>query len=361
MPEDVRTKILPQLHALTDIVSKTYDIGECKRFEPLTGGLLNRVHLVTTSRSKYVLKEHRYYNSAGKLQSLKSLLDHLKLHEISCDYIVPTRDGGFFFEFKDSIYIVHRFIPGTNYTDLSKLNGQQRTNAIEFLIQYHSAVWGSRLKGESIQPCELPVVFTDNIEWIRRYISSHQSIFDHEEDFGFVMGQTDKLGEFLRSKHYQVLPRLLIHGDYRFCNVVFTGDRVVGIFDWDLMQYAPRVFEAVDACSNFSLDLQDASEGVDGVDRFADFKRLLTTYQRAANHRNLDLSAGEIAAIPEMLRLRSLQTGINFAILLRQLPLRPGETKYDRINRSQQCLNDALETLRKLDHGVLRGGNIHLQ
>ncbi len=355
MPEDVRTKILPQLHALTDIVSKTYDIGECKRFEPLTGGLLNRVYLVTTSRSKYVLKEHRYYNSAGKLHSLKSLLDQLKLHEISCDYIVPTRDGEFFFEFNDSKYIMHKFIPGTNYTDLSKLNGQQRTNAIEFLVQYHSAVWGSRLEGESIQPCELPVVFTDNIGWIRRYISSHQNVFDHEEDFRFVMGQTDKLDAFVKSKHYQDLPRLLVHGDYRFCNVVFTGNKVAGLFDWDLLQCAPRVFEVVDACSNFALDLQNMGEDVDSVDRFADFKRLLTTYQRAANHRNLDLSAGEIAAIPEMLRLKSLQTGINFAILLRQLPLRPGETEYGRINRSQRCLHDALETLRNIDDDVIRG------
>ena len=158
MPEDDCTNILPQLRALTDIVSKTYDIGECKSCKPLSGGLLNRVYLVTTSRSKYVLKEHRYYNSASKLQFLKSLLDHLKLHEISCDYIIPTRNRGFFFEFNDSTYIVHRFIPGTNYTDLSQLNAQQLTNAIKFLVEYHSAVWGLTLEGESIQPCNLPVV-----------------------------------------------------------------------------------------------------------------------------------------------------------------------------------------------------------
>ena len=198
-------------------------------------------------------------------------------------------------------------------------------------------------------------MFTDNIEWIRRYISSHQNVFDHEEDLSFVMGQTDKLDAFVKSKHYQVLPRLLIHGDYRFCNVVFTGDRVVGIFDWDLLQYAPRVFEVVDACSNFSLDLQDASQCVDSVDRFAVFKRLFSTYQRAASDRNLGLSTAEIAAIPEMLKLKSLQTGINFAILLRQLPLRPGETDDERIKRSRRCLHDALETLRNIDDGVVRG------
>lgn len=356
MPDEGCTKISSLVDALMEVVSKNYDLGEFKCCIPLTGGLLNRVYLVTTSRSKYVLKEHRYYNSARKLQFLKSLLDHLKLHEISCDYIIPTRNHGFFFDFKDSTYIIHRFVPGTNYTDLSQLSAQQLTNAIKFLAEYHSVVWGLTLEGESIQPCDLPVVFTDNTQWIRRYISSHQNIFDHEEDYRFVMGQTDKLDAYLRSDHYQDLPRLLVHGDYRFCNVAFTGNKVTGLFDWDLLQYAPRVFEVVDACSNFSLDLQDAREG---VDRFADFRHLFQTYQRAASDRNLNLTAGEIAVIPEMLRLKSLQTGINFAILLQQLPLRPGETDDDRINRSHRCLHDALTTLRDLDSEFL-WGNIHL-
>ena len=359
MPEEVCTKASPQLHELMDVVSKTYDIGVCKRCEPLSGGLLNHVYLVTTSRSKYVLKEHRYYNSASKLQFLKSLLDHLKLHEISCDYPIPTRNGRTYFEFKASRYIIHRFIPGTNYTDLSQLNVLQLTNAIKFLVEYHSVVWGLTLEGESIQPCDLPVVFTDNTRWIRRFITSHQNIFQHEEDYSFVMSQTGKSDAYIKSNHYQDLPRLLVHGDYRFCNVVFTGNKVTGLFDWDLLQYAPRVFEVVDACSNFALDLQNTGESIDSVDRFADFRHLFSTYQHAAIDRNLDLSVGEIAAVPEMLRLKSLQTGINFAILLRNLPLRAEETEDERIDRSRRCLNDALDTLRNIDNGVL-WGNINL-
>ena len=347
------TKTSLHVQQLITTVSETYDIGECKCCEPLTGGLLNHVYLVTTSQSKYVLKEHRYYNSKDKIKFLKSLLDHLKLHEISCDYIIPTRKREIFFEFKDSKYIIHRFIPGTNYTDLSQLNAQQLTNTITFLAEYHSVVWGLRLEGESIQPCDLPVVFTDDIQWIRRYISDHQTIFEHEEDFKFVIAQTDKLDAYVKSNHYQDLPRLPVHGDYRFCNLVFTDNEVTGLFDWDLLQHAPRVFEAVDACGNFALNLRDSIGDAAGADRFTDFRRLFRTYQRAASVRNIDLSEQEIEAVPEMFRLKSLQTGINFSILLRQLPLRAGETDDERINRSRQCLNDALDTLRFIDSGIL--------
>ena len=131
--------------------------------------------------------------------------------------------------------------------------------------------------------------------------------------------------------------------------MVFTDNQVGGLFDWDLLQHAPRVFEVVDACSNFASDLQGTEKNIDSMDKFSDFKLLFWTYQHEAYKNSLDLSPHEIAAIPEMLRMRSLQTGINFAILLRELPLRPGETWHQRTARIHRCLNDSLETLRNID------------
>ena len=349
----INTKTSSQVQQLIAAVSKTYDIGECNYCEPLAGGLLNRVYLLRASHGQFILKEHRYRDNESKLQLLRSLLDHLNSNNVSCDYFIPTRNRGFFFEYEGSIYAVHRFLEGTNYARLSQLNAKQRTNAIIFLAEYHSAVWGLRLQGENVKPRDLPVVFTDDIRWIRDYISNHQNIFDSERDYKFVMAQTDKSEVYVSSDCYQPLPRLFVHGDYRFCNVVFTENKVSGIFDWDLLQYAPRVFEVVDACDNFALGVQDAGESVDFTDRFADFTRLFSMYQSVARDKNFDLSAQEIAAVPEMFRLKLLQTGVNFSILLRQLPLRPGESYDERIDRSHQCLNDALNTLRNIDSSIL--------
>ena len=64
-------------------------------------------------------------------------------------------------------------------------------------------------------------------------------IFEREEDRKFIMTQIDKLEEYIARNRYQDLPRLLIHGDYRFCNMVFTDNQ--RFIRWDLLQYAPRV------------------------------------------------------------------------------------------------------------------------
>lgn len=349
MLNDVCKKIPPHIAPIINIVSKIYDIGDCICYELPPGGLLNHVYVLYTTRGKYILKEHIYRNSESKLQFLKSLLDCLKSYNVSCDYIIPTRTCGFFFKFQRSMFTMHRFIEGTTYANLSQLNTKQRTNAIKFLVGYHRVVRGFNIKGENIKFSDLPVVFTDNVQWIRGYISDHQNIFEREEDRKFIMTQIDKLEEYIARNRYQDLPRLLIHGDYRFCNMVFTDNQVSGLFDWDLLQYAPRVFEVVDACSNFALDLQSAEKNIDRMDKFAVFKHLFWTYQHEAYKNGFDLSPQEIAAIPEMLRMRLLQTGINFAILLRALPLRPGETWDQRTERSRSCLNDSLETLHNMD------------
>ena len=331
-----------QFYLLINIVLESYEIENYTHCEVPSGGILNRVYILCTTQGKYVLKDHLYRNTTSKLQPLKSLLNHLKSRDFSCDYIIPTKDRKFCFEFQSSVYTLHRYIDGTNYANLSQLNMMQLTNAMKFLVEYHRVVGGFSVEGVGIKPSILPVVFTDDVQWTRDYISDHQSVFQREGDYQFVMSQIDELEEYVTGNCYQDLPRLLIHGDYRFCNLVFRNNQVNGLFDWDLLQYAPRVFEVVDACSNF------AAENSIGE---ADFNHLFLTYQREACKNKIALSAQEIAAIPAMLKMKALQTGVNFAILLRELPLKPNETYDQRIKRSYCCLNDALEILRNIDHG----------
>ena len=190
---EVCNKTSPQFRSLINIVSEAYDIGDHIYCELPPGGLLNHVYMLCTTQGKYILKGHIYRNSESKLQFLKSLMDCLKSYNVSCDYIIPTRNCGFFFKFQGSMYTMHRFIEGRTFASLSQLNTKQRTNAIKFLVGYHRVVWGFNVQEENIKFSDLPVVFTDNVQLIRGYISNHQNIFEREEDYKFIMAQTDKL------------------------------------------------------------------------------------------------------------------------------------------------------------------------
>ena len=48
------------------------------------------------------------------------------------------------------------------------------------------------------------------------------------------------------------LPRLVIHGDYYADNLLFDGDRIVGVLDYDEASWQPRVAELAEALIYFS-------------------------------------------------------------------------------------------------------------
>ena len=336
-------KIPLQFRSLLDLVTDIYDLRQINHYHQPAGGLLNHVLHLYTQRGQYILKKHRYRNSEEKIKPLENLLNLLEIKKIAADYVISNREGKSHIKHDGNIYTLHRFIKGNNYSTLSQLNKNQVINAIKFLVKYHSAAWDLNPDGENIKPSELPVVFTDDIFWIRDHVSNHKDIFKKNEDYDFIMYEIAKLEKYLMRNNYRLLPELLIHGDYRFCNMIFERNRIQGIFDWDLLQYAPRIFEATEACGNFSVYLESVESENGVINRFLNFKDLLLIYQKEAHKEDISLMEQEIEAIPEMLRLKSLLTGVNFAILLRNYPLRHGETFKLREERSRRCLDEILQ------------------
>jgi len=116
---------------------------------------------------------------------------------------------------------------------------------------------------------------------------------------------TDELAE--RFAGHGALPCLVIHGDYYGGNLLFDGDRIIGVVDYDKARWQPRIVELAEALIYFSSprpgNLQHlVYPGVLDWERFAHFWR---NYARV-----VALKKGEGRALPDYVRCIWLQMSL---------------------------------------------------
>lgn len=334
-------------------LEKLYAVESISSWKRAQGGLLNSVYIVNSKRGKFVLKKHSFHSNKTKIKVIVKLLSHLKSRNFTADYLIPTREGHYFFKFKKSIFTLHRFIEGINYSSLSELNRNQIVSSIKLLAEYHWAMRNFSLREENLTSTDLPIVFTDNIRWLKDYITFHRKIIEKNKGtFDYLSDILESLSVSFKNEDYQSLGRIQIHGDFRFCNIIYGENNVRGLFDWDLTQVAPRAFEVAEGCSNFSIHLENIAT-CNIKKRFKMFALYFSLYQEESAKRGWDLSAKEVMFIPQFLALKTILTGVNFAIFLNTFPLRFGETQNARNRRVQNCLEESIYILRQIDGGKL--------
>jgi homoserine kinase type II len=104
------------------------------------------------------------------------------------------------------------------------------------------------------------------------------------------------------------LPHLVIHGDYYAGNLLFIGDRITGVLDYDRARWQPRVVELAEALIYFSSDRQGPlrHQIYPSVLRWEPFARFLRSYGRV-----LPLPDDrELAALPDYVRCIWLQMAL---------------------------------------------------
>ena len=164
----------------------------------------------------------------------------------------------------------------------------------------------------------------------------------------------DRLASFFVSGEYRELIRTWVHGDFRSCNVAFDADRVIGLFDWDLLRQGPRIWDVVVASS----DLARAIAGP--VSRnprvwVENCTSHLAAYRKEARRRGADMTESEVRSIPYMLLADAVFSGAIFALHLRQLPLKPGESASQRRRRSDRLLAESAADLAAIDSLIANG------
>ena len=272
------------------------------------------------------------------------------------DELVPAADGQVAAEIDGELFSVQHCIRGSVYPSPRDLTGARITNMMKFLAHYHSASGRYRDDGKlAAWDDTLPVRYTEDPERLRERLKNLPTTDPAVESA--VNHAIDRAGSFFASGSYSKLKRTWIHGDFRCCNVAFDADGVSGLFDWDLLCSGPRLFDVVVA----SADLARTNAGPLSSNPEMwqeDFRRHLAAYRKEARRRGDDMTESEVRSIPYMLLADAVLSGVFFALHLRQLPLKPGESTSQRLRRSDRLLSESLADVITIDSLIANGSTL---
>jgi len=335
------------LTQLIQVASRDFDLGRWSDVTRLKGGILNELYRLQTSSGKYVMKVNRVRQSTTELEHLSSFLSYLEDRGMTVDSIVPTTQGHAVFQDKGLFVTVHRYIPGTVYHSPLALTSTQRSKMMAFLATYHAAVEDYQVTEELVASDEvLPILYTEDLNRLKERLNA--LVIPTRDLEATVIGGIDRLRAFAASESYERLKRMANHGDYRSCNVVFDGNDIGGLLDWDLLSYGPRLMDVVVASNDLAKDIAGAlsNQPDEWLEHFVKFFR---AYAMKAEELDIGITEHEIEAIPYMLIVDTILNGIFFALFLCKLPLKPGETTPERNQRSAAVLGQSVSDLLALD------------
>jgi Ser/Thr protein kinase RdoA (MazF antagonist) len=133
---------------------------------------------------------------------------------------------------------------------------------------------------------------------------------------------------------FDLLPSLVIHGDYYSGNLIFRDNKIVGVLDYDLAHWAPRVVEVAEALIYFAREDLRRTRGAPRFRHivYAGWVDLdLVSRFIAAYRQEGELTPAEIRALPDVMRLIWLSASLS-------PPLRPRL----RMDRDAEALTEVL-------------------
>ena len=273
-----------------------YDTGTCRTAQKIERGYVNETWLVETTTGCYVLKRrHPVLRQAGLVAAQHALIEYLHSAGFPAPRTLRARSGRTFLELGEDVYELQDYIPG-------KLCDRARpahiAAAARTLGLYHRLVSGFDHPALHRSPERFCPAMLEGILGHLSQDSAHRPtaqtervlhrLASHARQLATHLGQLDRL------------PQLVIHGDYYAENIIFSGDRVVGVVDYDQARWSARVQEVAEAVIYFAQE-RTARFGhivYSGVLELDTARRFLAAYADIVS-----LSDTEIRALPHAVRV----------------------------------------------------------
>jgi len=299
-------------------ILESYDIGTLKPggITPTLIGLgeHGKALIVETDRGKYVLKPLTTFfypelengarfeisvvsELASKGHPVARLVPTKKVEEkIPEDqYFVKARNG--------KIYLLYEFVDGKQLSN-KKLNRKQFQSLVDVLARMHEELKGFTPRGKRTFQSVLDFhVRRERLRQLRGKILGKRKqdpsyAYTRGERFfikntDFILRQIDLLESNLPPLIYESLPKTIIHGDYHLWNIIFQGDQVAGVFDWDHQRYEARIYDFFN--NIFPMQTGHNTFDLEGL------LKVIHRYQKTSR-----LNPFEIEALQEVARLRFL-------------------------------------------------------
>ncbi|WP_129674901.1 homoserine kinase [Candidatus Chloroploca sp. Khr17] len=265
-----------------------YDLGEVRSVRPASHGAVNETAFVETSIGRYVVRRNQRKQGLSAVDLRHRLMAWLRARGFPAPRLIPARNGDQAIDFDGRFFEVQTFIEGDefNHDRPAHLAG---TGSI--LAHYHNAVDGFPDPPLS----QGPRYSTSSLSGLIERIMQRDMMGDLTVQLNWYDRRAADLKRSLSEQSYEALPHVLIHGDVHRDNLIFRGDTVAALIDFDQVTLDARLVDLADALVDFAvgmppkdwypwgvyagpLDAQRAAQLLNGYDQIAP----LSSYERKA-------------------------------------------------------------------------------
>jgi Ser/Thr protein kinase RdoA (MazF antagonist) len=281
-----------------EMLRGAYDIGDWLSWERILEGRSNHSFFVTASSGNYVLRRSNTRKNAEAVRFEVRIIDHLRERGYPAPQIIPTRWGERYVEHHGLFYLMSAFITGSPY---DPENPEHLLAAGDGLGRYHRLV--STLSGPyyAHRSSLLTNLGSDGIGVLDEVKRLAEPFLDIEErkrlqdSVSYLQNQFVGVSRAI-GEVYPGLSKLVIHGSFGRSTLIFAGDTLIGVVDYDRARFEVRAMDLAVTIKGFCRDDKSGEDYWVGLD-YARCRDLLAAYREVET-----LPKEELRALPLIFR-----------------------------------------------------------
>lgn len=284
------------------IVLSHFDIGVIKAVQEYPRGSRKAPKLLLRAETgTYLLKRRaRGKGDAYKVAFCHGIQLHLAARQFPLPHLIGTRhDNNSMLQYDGAIYELFEYIKGAGYD--SSLEATM--DAGKILALFHKLL---KDYAPDYDPPHGSYHASRNVDMSMQRLPG--SLSEHEPSL--VTNETDKLIAFLHQAYLQAAdavrdagmddwPAQIVHSDWHPGNMLFRGQRVVAVIDYDAARIQQRIIDAANGALQFSIlgGKDDPETWPDYIDE-SRFKRFIRGYDSVPD---AVLTRAELRVIPHLM------------------------------------------------------------
>jgi Ser/Thr protein kinase RdoA (MazF antagonist) len=240
------------------IVMSHYDVGTIDAIQEYPRGSRRAPKLLIRADGKvYLLKRRaRGKDDAFKVAFCHSIQLHLAAKQFPLPHLIGTRkDNNSLLQWKDGIYELFEFIKGTGYDnsleatqDSGKTLGLFHKLLEDFESDYNpprGSYHASRMVRSAIE--QMPAAMQN----ARARSADELKLIDELTDY--ARQRYNAAAQVTDDSEMAQWPAQIIHSDWHPGNMLFRGNRVVAVIDYDASRLQQRVIDSANGALQFSI------------------------------------------------------------------------------------------------------------
>jgi Ser/Thr protein kinase RdoA (MazF antagonist) len=306
----VQTPIIRDIlsHQVVDALRKAYDIGDWLDWQRTPQGSTNISFFVTASSGRYVLRCSTARKTLDAMRFEVRLIGYLRARGYPAPAIIPTRRGEGYAEHNGTFYLMTAFIPGSPY---DPENVSHLLAAGRGLGLYHQLVKDfpdPPYFRPSPVPNSLGPTGTCSLTRVSPLADRFLGADEQKRlnsDFSYISSQFIDVQREL-AEIYPRLNKLIIHGSFGRSALIFDGERLIGIVDYDRAMHGMCGMDLAYTVKAFCrIHDQHSEEYRVGFD-YSRYRALILAYREVE-----PLAREEIQTLPLIFREQRLAKVLN--------------------------------------------------